>query len=71
MGNVPTRFGIVFPDDELKERGFPRAVGSDKADLLVVLDLPGEVGKDGFCAQDEGDMVEADGYHGISALYQK
>ena len=57
------RLGAELPVDQLEQGGFASAVGADQPDLLVVLDLPGEAGEDGFGAEDEGEVGEADGDH--------
>jgi len=65
-GDSPARFGGVLPGDEFEQRGFPGPVRPDQADLLVVLDFPGKVAEECFGSQDEGEIGQADGYHGYS-----
>jgi hypothetical protein len=62
--DVAARFGVVFAGDEFEQRRFARAVGANQADALVVLDFPTQVAEDGFCAEDEAGVGEADLVHG-------
>ena len=44
----------VLAGDQLQKGRFPGPVGTDQTDLLVMLDLPAQVAKDGMGAKDQG-----------------